>query len=593
MTGTISPLWRRGSSPGGKGDVREDKDVASYQHEHRGAQRPPAARRPPRWRMTQVDGEALVGPAHQPRRRRRRRPRHLGEDARPDPRRRPGQPQRAGRHLAWCRPRKARSTRCTRSCSASASSPSSTTTARSRRPTRPRSRPRSRSSPRRSRRIVSTTTIQRHQPALRLDVADHLPGRRERRRDDRPDRHEPRRHRTSTASSSARSPTGADIDAIDTPLSSIADVRADLRRRPEPPRAHDREPRDLPGEPLRRRVAHPRRRHGLRDGDLHQAPDPPAVRRGHARPGQPGAERGALAAPRLDARSSQTSAGTHPPGGARAKDGVGLRSGTTIASVYPREHRSGPTQPPTGRRFPRHGGRSTFRGAIRGRSSRSRKHGAPSNARSPGSEYGRRRRPSTRPPRRPRRPRGARRRLRRPSPGTTPPAGRRRTPRRRRAHLDHAEALRDRVAVEQWDEANGARRRRVRPQPAIAPVVCPGTARGPQHQLARSATDAVGDQEAEEAERRRRAATRADPPTTITATAAPSARAARSGLSRHAAERGTRAQLAALDADRCRHHAVRADGVATVRARDQRLDRRVVHAARGGLVLDDSPCDRC
>ena len=50
--------------------------------------------------MSQVDGEALQRPAHQPRRRRRRRSGDLRGHARPDPRHGAGQPQRAGRHLA-------------------------------------------------------------------------------------------------------------------------------------------------------------------------------------------------------------------------------------------------------------------------------------------------------------------------------------------------------------------------------------------------------------------------------------------------------------------------------------------------------------
>ena len=50
--------------------------------------------------LVEVDGEAVERPAHQPRRRRRRRPGDLGGHARPDPRHRAGQPQRPGRHLA-------------------------------------------------------------------------------------------------------------------------------------------------------------------------------------------------------------------------------------------------------------------------------------------------------------------------------------------------------------------------------------------------------------------------------------------------------------------------------------------------------------
>ena len=229
------------------------------------------------------DGEALLGPAHQPRRRRRRWPRHLREDARPDPRHRAGPPQHDGRHLAWCSPRKAPSTRCTRSCSASASSPCSTTTARSRPPTAPRSRRRSCSSPPRcgassARRSSTASTLLESTTPITFQVgantgeAIYLPG-----------SNLGGTYYFASVFVNTFTAGGADIDAIDPALSSIADARATPRRDPEPPRAHDREPRDLPGEPLRRREPHPRHRHGEGDDEVHEAPDPAAVRRRDAR----------------------------------------------------------------------------------------------------------------------------------------------------------------------------------------------------------------------------------------------------------------------------------------------------------------------
>ena len=133
--------------PGGE-TIKED-DVPSHQHQRRGVQRPPQSGRHPdaacrsRWRSS-------PRPAHQPGRGRRRRPGHLREDARPDPRHRARRSATRWTASRWCRPQKARSTRCTRSSSASASSPCSTTTAPCRPPIGRRSQPRSPSSPPRS-----------------------------------------------------------------------------------------------------------------------------------------------------------------------------------------------------------------------------------------------------------------------------------------------------------------------------------------------------------------------------------------------------------------------------------------------------------
>ena len=62
-----------------------------------------------------------------------------------------------------------------------------------------------------------------------------------------------------------------------------------LRRGPEPSRASPEQPGHLPGEPDRLRVAHPRRGHGGRDDEVHEAEHPAAGRHEHARAGQPGA----------------------------------------------------------------------------------------------------------------------------------------------------------------------------------------------------------------------------------------------------------------------------------------------------------------
>ena len=157
--------------------------------------------------------------------------------------------------------------------------------------------------------------------------------------------------------------TGADIDAIDMSLSLDRGRPGRPRCHPEPPRAHDREPRDVPREPLRRRVAHPRHGHGARDDDLHEAPGAPAVRRGHARPGQPGAERGALADPRLALGAPRRPPGRiHRAAPAPRMAWVSGQGRRSPASYGPREPaRCGPTRPPpTGRRGPHHGGRFSY-----------------------------------------------------------------------------------------------------------------------------------------------------------------------------------------------------------------------------------------
>ena len=65
-------------------------------------------------------------------------------------------------------------------------------------------------------------------------------------------------------------------------------TRSESRRGAEPPRAPPQQPRDLPGEPGGVREPDPRRGHGRRDGQLHEAQHPAAGRHEHARAGQPG-----------------------------------------------------------------------------------------------------------------------------------------------------------------------------------------------------------------------------------------------------------------------------------------------------------------
>ena len=78
------------------------------------------------------------------------------------------------------------------------------------------------------------------------------------------------------------------VDEIDTMIKNVSTRPFDVRRGAEPPRAPPEQPRDLPGEPGRVREPDPRRGHGQRDGQLHEAPDPAAGRHEHARAGQPG-----------------------------------------------------------------------------------------------------------------------------------------------------------------------------------------------------------------------------------------------------------------------------------------------------------------
>ena len=98
--------------------------------------------------------------------------------------------------------------------------------------------------------------------------------------------------------------------------------------------------------------------------------------------------------------------------------------------------------------------------------------------------------------------------------------------------------------------------------------------------------DAERDDEAEEAEAVPLSAASATPSATAAPTDAAIAARGLRGLEAHErAARHARA-VAALHADGRVHHAVGADGLATRRARDERLDRRVVGTARSRLLLD-------
>ena len=88
-----------------------------------------------------------------------------------------------------------------------------------------------------------------------------------------------------TRRASTTSPT------IDTAIKNVSNGARRLRRGPEPPRAPPEQPGDLPGEPDGVRVPDPRRGHGQRDDQLHEAQHPAAGRHEHARAGQPGARR--------------------------------------------------------------------------------------------------------------------------------------------------------------------------------------------------------------------------------------------------------------------------------------------------------------
>ena len=225
------------------------------------------------------------------------------EDARSDRRprlRRSATPRTASRSS---RRRKARSPRCTRCCSASVTSRSSSTTAPTAPTTRTRSRPRSPRSPRKSGTSSSDTkfngTAVFGATGFTFQVGAND-------------------SETITTTAANFNSTISVVGGL-TELTSITTAagastalntgglsthRPDrhrdqerlqgprrLRRGAEPPRASPEQPGHLPGEPDRVRVADPRRGHGGRDDEVHEAQHPAAGRHEHARAGQPGARR--------------------------------------------------------------------------------------------------------------------------------------------------------------------------------------------------------------------------------------------------------------------------------------------------------------
>ena len=108
------------------------------------------------------------------------------------------------------------------------------------------------------------------------------------------------------------------------------------RRGPEPPGAPSGQPGDLPGEPDGVRVAHPRRRHGGRDDQVHEVQHPAAGRHEHARAGQPGARR---ASSRCCAKSPSHDVSW--PGLSHREPGLFVRSRSAGAADHSRLRRHG------------------------------------------------------------------------------------------------------------------------------------------------------------------------------------------------------------------------------------------------------------
>ena len=123
---------------------------------------------------------------------------------------------------------------------------------------------------------------------------DHVPGRRQRRRDDHGfarSRLGARGRRRRELLRCCRPPARPTSSEIDDAIDNVSRPALDVRRGAEPPRAPLEQPGDLPGEPDRVRDPDPRRGHGRGDGQVHEAEHPAAGRHEHARAGQPGARR--------------------------------------------------------------------------------------------------------------------------------------------------------------------------------------------------------------------------------------------------------------------------------------------------------------
>ena len=215
----------------------------------------PIASSTARRRMLQKSMEKLsVRPAHQPRRRRRRRPGDLARRCAPRSTASPQAHQNALDGISMVQTGRRRAERGARD---PAARPRARRPVQQRhplaRPTAPRSPSRSRQLSAEVSRIVTTTQFNGIDLLSRRHHR-HLPGRRERRRDDRPGQRQPRRHllrQRSSRPASASAPTSPPID-----IAVYRDRRRPrhLRRRPEPPRAHHLEPR----RPTRRTCPPPR-----------------------------------------------------------------------------------------------------------------------------------------------------------------------------------------------------------------------------------------------------------------------------------------------------------------------------------------------
>ena len=139
---------------------------------------------------------------------------------------------------------------------------------------------------------------------------------------------------------------GADINAIGAGALHGRRHPGHARRAPEPPGAHGHEPRDLPGEPVRRREPHPRHGHGEGDDELHQVPDPAEVRRLDARNSEPDAPGSPQPAAGL-AGSREDSAGIASPGTSAAP-----RTAPPNGQDDDRQRQAPPARQPTRARNP-------------------------------------------------------------------------------------------------------------------------------------------------------------------------------------------------------------------------------------------------
>ena len=333
--------------------------------------------------------------------------------------RRSATPRTASR---WCRPPRARSPRSTRCSSASVSSPCSTRTARSSDNDRAAIQSEVNQLASRDRADRLAGRVQRHQAAER-DRHDHVPGRRQRQRRRSPSRTISLGARSARPRSRCRRRRTTDLAEIDAAINAVSQQRATFGAVQNRLEHTLNGARRLPGEPGRRRVAHPRRGHGRGDGQPDEGADPAAGRPGDARAGQPVAAVGPVAPAGLGAtRHAQNVARPDRSGlalhsRARRHSSAGARGPRQVADRL-RDLRH------------RHAGRTAAAPPPRRRRSRARRpRGARARSAHPASPRGRTRRRRPPPRRRERHPAGRVVVLRRRR-ATAP--GRRRTPRRSR-----------------------------------------------------------------------------------------------------------------------------------------------------------------